>query len=98
MFDLICFGLTLHDARRKKNMTKEEVAEIIDVSVETIRNIEHGDTSPNIATVLALCDIYGLYEYEIWRYYKRDRAVDERFREMKVLHSNIIIERVLEKM
>ncbi len=95
MFDLIRLGLTLHDARRQKKMTQEEAAEIIDVSVETIRNIEHGDTSPNIATVFALCDIYGLYEYEIWRYYKRDRAVDERLREMKVLHSNIIIERVL---
>ena len=94
MFDLIRLGLTLHDARRQKNMTQEEAAEIIDVSVETIRNIEHGDTSPNISTVFALFDIYGLHGHEIWLYYTRDCSVDGRLREMKVLHSNIIIEHV----
>ena len=70
-------GIILANARREKHISQELAAELTDVSVETIRNIEHGSTFPRMETVFALWDIYGLPRDDIWKHFYRSKYVDE---------------------
>lgn len=51
-------GVKLKEARLKKNMTQEEVAEKIFVSRQSISNWENNKTYPDIGNVIALSDLY----------------------------------------
>ena len=51
-------GDKLKEARLKKNMTQEEVAEKIFVSRQSISNWENNKTYPDIGNVIALSDLY----------------------------------------
>lgn len=51
-------GEKLKEARLKKNMTQEEVAEKIFVSRQSISNWENNKTYPDIGNVIALSDLY----------------------------------------
>lgn len=51
-------GDKLKEARLKKNMTQEEVAEKIYVSRQSISNWENNKTYPDIGNVIALSDLY----------------------------------------
>ena len=51
-------GDKLKEARLRKNMTQEEVAEKIFVSRQSISNWENNKTYPDIANVIALSDLY----------------------------------------
>ena len=82
MINFVSMGLILAAARKEKHISQELAAEWADVSVETIRNIEHGCTFPRMETVFALWDIYGLPRDDIWNYFSRSKFVDE---EMKKL-------------
>mgnify|MGYP001003856169 CR=1 FL=1 len=53
-------GDKLKEARLKKNMTQEEVAEKIFVSRQSISNWENNKTYPDIGNVIALSDLYGI--------------------------------------
>ncbi len=77
MINFVSMGLILAAARKEKHISQELAAEWADVSVETIRNIEHGSTFPRMETVFALWDIYGLPRDDIWNYFSRSHFVDE---------------------
>ena len=77
MINFVSIGELLATARREKHISQERAAEWADVSVETIRKIEHGLTFPRMETVFALWDIYGLPKGDIWNHYFRSRYVDE---------------------
>lgn len=51
-------GDKLKEARLKKNMTQEEVAEKIFISTQSISNWENNKTYPDIGNVIALSDLY----------------------------------------
>ena len=51
-------GDKLKNARLKKSMTQEEVAEKIFVSRQSISNWENNKTYPDIGNVIALSDLY----------------------------------------
>lgn len=51
-------GDKLKDARLKKSMTQEEVAEKLFVSRQSISNWENNKTYPDIGNVIALSDLY----------------------------------------
>ena len=51
-------GDKLKEARLKKNMTQEEVAEKIFVSRQSISNWENNKTYPDIGNVISLSDLY----------------------------------------
>ena len=59
-------GTALRNARQQKNITQEKAAELAEVCVETIRNIESNKTTPKIYTVLLLWDIYGIPKAKLW--------------------------------
>ena len=82
MINFVSMGIFLTNARKKKHLSQELVAELADVSVHTIRNIEHGDTFPRMETVLALWDIYDLPRDDIWEYYSRSKYVDEQLKKL----------------
>lgn len=51
-------GDKLKNARLKKSMTQEEVAEKLFVSRQSISNWENNKTYPDIGNVIALSDLY----------------------------------------
>ncbi len=77
MIDFVSMGRILAAARKENCISQERAAEWADVSVETIRNIEHGNTFPRMETIFALWDIYGLPRDDIWKYYNRSNFVNE---------------------
>ena len=61
-------GTALYYARLEANITQEKAAELVDVCVETIRNIEYSKTKPNLKTVLKLWIVYELPKETLWDY------------------------------
>ena len=51
--------LTLKAWRTNKNLSQVEVAEILGVSVSTIKNWENGITFPKPQYIDKLCELYG---------------------------------------
>lgn len=45
------FPSKLKELRQARNLTQEQMAELIDVSIRTYRNYETGKTKPRIATI-----------------------------------------------
>ncbi len=77
MMNFVSMGKLLAIARKEKHISQELAAEWADVSIATIRNIEHGDTFPRMETIFALWDIYGLPRDDIWDYFSRSNFVNE---------------------
>jgi len=50
----------LKQARADANMTQEALAEMLSVSRQTISNWENGRSYPDIASIIALSDVYNL--------------------------------------
>ena len=84
MLDFVGIGYRLRQARKSWKITQEQAAEIIDVSVETIRNIEHGYTKTSTATICALLDLYELPTDILRKYYVRETGMNERIKTLKI--------------
>ena len=69
--DMLIYG------RKAKGCTVEDAAEIAEVSVETIRNMEHKRNNIRIETLMILWDAYGLKCDGIMNYYVRTPTTDE---------------------
>jgi putative transcriptional regulator len=52
--------LTLKAARVNKHLTQRDVAQILDVSVDTVGNWERGKTYPDALLLKKLEDLYGV--------------------------------------
>jgi len=52
--------ISLKAARINANLKQEDVAKVLKVSAETIRNYETGKTKPDIHTAYKLAEIYGV--------------------------------------
>ena len=53
-------GEKIRMARIKANLTQEQVAEVLNVSRQTISNWETGKTYPDIVSVVKLSDLYDI--------------------------------------
>lgn len=53
------YGKRLKTARKKANMSQEEIAEILNISRSNISKYENEELEPNIQTLKAFCKIYG---------------------------------------
>lgn len=51
-------GKTLQDLRKAKNISQEQMAEILNVSRQTISNWENSKSYPDILMLIKLCEIY----------------------------------------
>lgn len=70
-------GSFLYKRRKEIGYTQETVAEIIGVSVRTLRNIEYSDTTPEFENIIKLWDLYELEPRELFDFYNRDELMDE---------------------
>lgn len=62
-YDII--GMRLKDARMAKNITQEELAEKIDVSVAYISRIERGSTHVNLKRLTDICNALDVSQGQI---------------------------------
>jgi len=53
------YGRRLKQARKKANMSQEEIAEILNISRSNISKYENEELEPNIQILKAFCKIYG---------------------------------------
>ena len=53
-------GKRLAGLRLERNMSQEEVAECIDVTVNTVSNYETGTTAMTISVLYRFCELYGV--------------------------------------
>lgn len=67
----------LRCGRTAKGYTMEDAAEIAEVSVETIRNMEHRRNNIRLETLMILWDAYGLKRDGIMNYYIRTPTTDK---------------------
>ncbi len=63
--DYIIIGERLKRARVAKNLTQEQLAEKLDVSVAFLSRVERGSTHLNLTRLSQLCSILGVSEGEI---------------------------------
>ena len=54
------FGSKLSEIRIKSGISQEELAERLEVSVQTVHRWEHDKSAPNIHQVKTLCEIFGV--------------------------------------
>ncbi|MBO4807539.1 MAG: helix-turn-helix transcriptional regulator [Lachnospiraceae bacterium] len=64
-FDAISFGIRLAKIRKFYELTQEQVAESIDVSVKSVQNWENGIKLPGIDNMVSLAELFGLSVGEI---------------------------------
>ena len=60
MIDTKKIGTVFAKKRKEMHLTQEDAAEIVGVSVRTVRNIENGTSTPDLDTLFSLCDLYGI--------------------------------------
>ena len=54
------FGIKVKLERIKKNLSQEKLAELSDLSKNSIGSIERGETSPSIDTVNSIANAFGI--------------------------------------
>jgi transcriptional regulator with XRE-family HTH domain len=54
------FFMRLLEIRNSKGMTQKQLAERLGVTIRTITNYENGSREPNIKTLIALTQIFGV--------------------------------------
>lgn len=64
-------------ARRTAGYTQERWAEAVGVSVESIRNYEHGAQLPGDGIVKAMCEISGLSQLSYWHLCRKSALAAE---------------------
>ena len=59
-------NLRLKSARAGKDLSQQELADLVGVSRQTINAIEKGDYNPTIRLCLAICHVLGKTLYELF--------------------------------
>lgn len=80
-------GEKIYNLRKKKNLSQEELASILNVSRQTISKWETGESTPDFNKIVPLCDYFGIttdellkdnpsvYEQEIGKLAKKNTAL-----------------------
>ena len=98
-FDSISFGMRLAKIRQFYNMTQEQVAEYVDVSVKSIQNWEKGLKMPGIDNLVSLAECFGMavgeiIEDEAYRIF--EKKFNSRKRSIEIIEAKDKIEVFLE--
>ena len=70
------FGKKLLDARKKANLSQEEIAEKLNITRQTVSKWESNETVPNINQVKLLAKIYKISLEELLNYNKVDEEIE----------------------
>lgn len=62
------FGLRVQALRRRRGLTQEDLAEAIERSVDTVSNIERGQTGTRIETALLIAEAVGVTVTELFEF------------------------------
>ena len=81
-------GKTLQNLRKMKNISQENMAEILNVSRQTISNWENTKSYPDILILIKLCKIYKISLDELL---KEDKKLLNSIKKDKKIKNNIII-------
>lgn len=73
------FGKMISAARCKRELTQENISEVLDISSRNLRNIEHGDVECNWILFLKLCVYYDIDINEFAKTYVSE-ALDNRMK------------------
>ena len=63
--DYSVIGERLKKARKKKNITQEELAEKLDISIAFLSRVERGNSKINLKRLTQICEILNVSEGEI---------------------------------
>lgn len=58
MFNISYIGLRIKELRRRKKLSQEELAELIDVNFRTIQRLETGKNIPSLETLTKLAEAF----------------------------------------
>ncbi len=83
MIDKKELGSFLHYMRKELRMTLKLVANVMDCDEKTIRNIEHGKSTPELDTLCNLCAVYGIPPERIAEFFEID---DELHHALEIYH------------
>lgn len=75
-------GETIKKARRDRDMTQEQLAEYLHLSVSAVSQWELGKTMPDLATIPAICNLFGITSDELLGINVKRR--DARIKEIRV--------------
>lgn len=53
-------GKTISDRRHQLNILQTDLAQLADVGISTVKDIERGKGNPSVRTLLKICDVLGL--------------------------------------
>lgn len=70
------FGEKILDARKKANLSQEEIAEKLNITRQTVSKWESNETVPNINQVKLLAKIYKISLEELLNYNKVDEEIE----------------------
>lgn len=70
------FGEKILDARKKANLSQEEIAEKLNITRQTVSKWESNETVPNINQVKLLAKIYKISLEELLNYNKIDEEIE----------------------
>jgi transcriptional regulator with XRE-family HTH domain len=63
--DCMTVGERLYKLRKEKNISQEELANVLDVSRQTISKWETGESTPDFNKICPLCEYYGITSDEL---------------------------------
>ncbi|MBQ8028421.1 MAG: helix-turn-helix transcriptional regulator [Clostridia bacterium] len=65
MINFKAIGQRIKLQRKKKNLTQEKLAEMLDVSTEHLSRIETGSYRPSLSLIERICEIFKIEELEL---------------------------------
>ena len=84
--DLTAFGQKMREARKKKDLTQQELADLSHVSVKQIANIEKGKMNPSYLILIALAKVLHISLYTL---INPDISLEDKgINQMKMLYSS----------
>ena len=93
---LIKIGSKIQKARNNKKYTQEYVAEKIDKSVDTLRNIENGRSVGSVETLINICNVLDITMDDIFydllerKNIILDNKIYEQFQELEIKDKELI--------
>ncbi len=76
--DIVKIGTFLKKLRREKNLTQEQLAEIMNVSPRTVSRWETGRNMPDIDVLIELSELYGIELRELLNGERKDDSMENK--------------------
>lgn len=82
-------GITIKKFRHKQDLTQEQLAEYLNVSVSAVSQWESGKTVPDVSTILALANFFDITLDELFDRTSQDKEKElEKYNELALKYSN----------